>query len=64
MILGSIDPVTIKNNQKALDKMKCISDPSKKRIVLIPGGTHLLEEEGVFAEAAKFVVSWFEKYLR
>jgi len=63
MILGSNDPATIQNNQKALDKMKNISDVTKKRIVLIPGGTHLLEEEGVFAEAAKFAVSWFERYL-
>ena len=62
MILGGGDPVTIQNNQKALDKMKSI-DGVKKRLVLIPGGTHLLEEEGVFAEAAKFAVSWFEKYL-
>ena len=63
MILGSNDPVTIKNNQKALDKMKNITDGTKKRLVLIPGGTHLLEEKGVFEEAAKFAVSWFEKYL-
>jgi len=63
MILGSNDPGTIKNNQKALDKMKNITDGTKKRIVLIPGGTHLLEEQGVFTEAAKFAVSWFEKYL-
>jgi len=63
MILGSNDPGTIQNNQKALEKMKNISDGTKKRIVLIPGGTHLLEEQGVFEEAAKFAVSWFERYL-
>jgi dienelactone hydrolase len=63
MILGGGDPGTIKNNQKALDQMKNITNGTKKRIVLIPGGTHLLEEEGVFAEAAKFAVSWFERYL-
>lgn len=62
MILGSNDPGTIKGNQKALEKMKNI-DGAKKRMALIPGGTHLLEEKGVFEEAAKFAVSWFEKYL-
>jgi hypothetical protein len=34
------------------------------KVVIIPGATHLFEEEGTLTEAAIEAREWFEKYLR
>jgi hypothetical protein len=36
---------------------------AEKKIVIIPGATHLFEEQGTLEEVAKVSIDWFLKYL-
>jgi putative phosphoribosyl transferase len=36
---------------------------SEKKIVVVPGATHLFEEPGKLEEVARLAISWFSKYL-
>jgi putative phosphoribosyl transferase len=45
-------------NEEALHKLTCI-----KKIVIIPGATHLFEEPGKLEEVAKLAREWFEVHL-
>jgi len=35
-----------------------------KKLVIIPGATHLFEEPGKLEEVAKLATDWFLRYLR
>lgn len=58
LIVGSKDSETIKLNEEALKHLT-----SEKKLTIIPGATHLFEEEGALEEVAKLARKWFEKYL-
>jgi len=58
LIVGENDPEVIKLNQMAKDQMV-----AETELVIIPGATHLFEEEGALEEVAKYAASWFTKYL-
>jgi putative phosphoribosyl transferase len=36
--------------------------PAEKKLVIVPGATHLFEEAGKLEEVAKFSSDWFLKY--
>ncbi len=59
LIVGGLDDVVIELNKKALAQLKCT-----KELVIVPGATHLFEEEGTLEEVAAHAVKWFKKYLK
>jgi putative phosphoribosyl transferase len=58
LIVGGNDFPVIEMNQAALTRLRC-----EKRLVIIPGATHLFEEPGALVEVARFAREWFERYL-
>jgi len=58
LIIGGRDHEVIELNQHAFMKISTL-----KQIKVIPGATHLFEEEGALEEVAELARAWFEKYL-
>lgn len=58
LIVGGSDDVVIELNQQAYAHMSC-----EKQLVIIPGATHLFDEEGTLEEVAKLAASFFEAHL-
>jgi dienelactone hydrolase len=58
LIVGGDDVPVIEMNQAALAHLRC-----EKRLVIIPGATHLFEEPGALTEVARLACEWFERYL-
>lgn len=59
LIVGGNDEPVISMNKMAFDKLKC-----EKELKIIPGATHLFEEEGKLAEVAKISANWFQNYFQ
>lgn len=59
LLAGGNDPETIQLNQKALKQMRM----KDKRLVIVPGASHLFEEKGTLEEAARHAASWFDMHL-
>jgi len=57
LIVGSEDYTVIELNEQAFAWMKC-----EKKLVLVPGATHLFEEPGTLEQAAQYAASWFIKH--
>jgi putative phosphoribosyl transferase len=57
LIVGENDKQVIQLNENAL---KQLSRLEKKKIVIIPGATHLFEEPGTLEEVARRASGWFE----
>ena len=60
LIVGSLDEVVIDLNKKALTQMK---SGSEKKIVIVPGASHLFEEPGTLEYAARVSRDWFQTHL-
>ena len=60
LIVGSLDELVIELNEKALQQMK--TGPEKK-LVIVPGASHLFEEPGALEDAARLASDWFQTYL-
>jgi len=58
LIVGSIDETVLEQNQMAHKKLN-----SEKKLVTIPGATHLFEEPGKLDEVAEHAKAWFQQYL-
>ena len=58
LIVGGLDDAVIELNRMAYSKMKC-----EKKMVIVPGATHLFEEPGTLEEVAALAAGWFKKYL-
>jgi putative phosphoribosyl transferase len=58
LIVGGNDEPVIGLNRMALDQLT-----GPKRLVIIPGATHLFEEPGTLEEVARVAEEWFLKYL-
>lgn len=54
LIVGEYDDFVVEVNQYAFKKIKC-----QKHLSIIPGATHLFEEEGTLAEVARQSAEWF-----
>lgn len=58
LLVGSLDDVVIDLNQSAHDQLRC-----EKKLVIVPGATHLFEEPGTLEEVARQAAAWFAKHL-
>jgi predicted alpha/beta-hydrolase family hydrolase len=58
LLVGGLDTEVIELNKLAMAKMK-----SEKKLVVIPGATHLFEEQGKLEEVAKLSIDWFLRHL-
>ena len=60
LIVGGDDEPVISMNREALAKLNC---PDKK-LVIIPGATHLFEEPGTLEEVARVAAEWFSHHFK
>jgi putative phosphoribosyl transferase len=60
LIVGGDDEPVISMNREALAKLNC---PDKK-LVIIPGATHLFEEPGTLEEVARVAAEWFSRHFK
>ncbi len=58
LIVGGNDVHVIPLNETALEQL-----PGVKKLVLVPGATHLFEEPGTMEEVARLARDWFLEYL-
>jgi putative phosphoribosyl transferase len=58
LIVGGDDEPVIGMNRDALAKLRC-----EKKLVIVPGATHLFEQPGTLEEVARFAAEWFERHL-
>jgi len=56
-IVGSEDALVLELNQQALRRLQC-----EKDLVIVPGASHLFEEEGALDEVARLARDWFERH--
>jgi pimeloyl-ACP methyl ester carboxylesterase len=58
LIVGGADRVVLELNRRALKLL-----PTERRLVIVPGATHLFEEPGALEEVARLATDWFSHYL-
>jgi putative phosphoribosyl transferase len=58
LIVGGHDEPVIEMNQAAYDLLTC-----ERKLIIIPGATHLFEESGTLEQVAKQAGKWFGQYL-
>ena len=58
LIVGGEDEPVIALNRQALAKLKS----ADKKLVIVPGATHLFEEPGTLEEVARLAADWFGKH--
>jgi putative phosphoribosyl transferase len=58
LIVGERDEFVLRLNQDAYGQLHC-----QKRLVLVPGATHLFEEPGALEEVASLAAGWFQRFL-
>ncbi len=59
LIVGGQDPDVLQLNQQAYSKLTCT-----RRLEIIPGATHLFEEEGAMEKVCFLAANWFELHLQ
>jgi len=59
LIVGGHDEPVIEMNQAAYDLLTC-----EKKLVIVPGATHLFEEPGTLEQVAEHASRWFQQYLK
>lgn len=60
MIVGGEDDLVIELNRQALKNLGAI----EKKVVIVPGATHLFEEPGTLEEVARLAGDWFVQHWR
>lgn len=58
LIVGGHDEPVIAMNREALRKLKC----HDKKLLIIPGATHLFEEPGTLEAVARVATDWFTRH--
>ena len=58
LIVGENDAEVIQLNREAFARLRC-----DKRLVIVPGATHLFEEPGTLDQVARLAREWFERHL-
>jgi putative phosphoribosyl transferase len=61
LIVGESDETVVELNRKAFEDLRQVKN---KKIVIVPGATHLFEEPGALEEVARLATNWFLIYLR
>ena len=59
LLVGSRDEDVLELNRRALDHLG-----GERQLAIVRGASHLFEEEGTLAEAARLAAEWFRRYLR
>ncbi|HKO04083.1 MAG TPA: dienelactone hydrolase family protein [Candidatus Acidoferrales bacterium] len=59
LIVGGNDQQVLELNQWACDQLSC----AKKKLVIVPGATHLFEEPGALGEVAHAAADWFGRFI-
>jgi len=59
LLVGGLDTEVIELNRQAMEQMT-----AEKRLVIVPGATHLFEERGKLEEVARLSTDWFTRYLK
>lgn len=57
LIVGGDDEPVIEMNRAAYRLLAC-----PKRLVIVPGASHLFEEPGTIEEVAEQALTWFQQY--
>jgi putative phosphoribosyl transferase len=60
LIVGGNDEVVIDLNEQALSNL---SPDAPRKLVVVPGASHLFEESGALEEAARLARDWFQTHL-
>lgn len=63
LIIGGNDKPVIEMNKEAFQRLSSIEGNDKKKVVIVPGATHLFEEPGKLEVVAELATRWFVKYL-
>jgi len=58
LVVGENDLEVIELNREAFARLRC-----EKRLVIVPGATHLFEEPGALDQVARLAREWFERHL-
>jgi putative phosphoribosyl transferase len=58
LVVGGEDKAVIPLNQKAYESLA-----SPKKLVIVPGATHLFEEPGALEKVAQLAADWFHQYM-
>jgi pimeloyl-ACP methyl ester carboxylesterase len=58
LLVGGLDTEVIELNNQAMAQMS-----AEKKLVIVPGATHLFEEPGTLEEVARLAADWFLRYL-
>jgi len=58
LLVGGEDAPVIALNEDALQQLGC----SDKKLIIIPGATHLFEEPGTLEEVARLAAEWFSTH--
>jgi putative phosphoribosyl transferase len=58
LLVGGLDAVVIDLNKQAMEQIS-----AERKLITIPGATHLFEETGKLEEVAKLSKDWFLRYL-
>ena len=58
LIVGGDDAPVIDLNRQAYERLRCV-----KRLVVVPGATHLFEEPGALEQVARLAREWFDRHL-
>jgi dienelactone hydrolase len=59
LIVGGADDVVLELNRWALERIGA----AEKRLVVVPGATHLFEEPGALDQVATLAAEWFSEHL-
>ena len=58
LIIGGDDELVIEMNRAAYRRLAC-----PKRLVIVPGATHLFEEPGTLEQVAEHALIWFQQHV-
>ncbi|WER49750.1 alpha/beta hydrolase [Cupriavidus sp. WKF15] len=58
LIVGGLDVSVLERNESAFAQLTC-----QKKLVIVPGASHLFEEPGALESVARLAAQWFERYL-
>jgi putative phosphoribosyl transferase len=61
LVVGGHDEEVLELNRQALEKLNL--QRGKKKLVVVPGATHLFEEQGALEQVAGYARDWFLRFL-